>query len=65
MCKDGTLHDRWGLDAPPPQELADLEQEMHYLDRMPPPKDYILHVVSMDIVVDSVWGDDMVPGTRD
>lgn len=37
---------------------------MHYLDRLPPPKDYILHVVSMDIVVDSVWGDAMVPGTR-
>ena len=36
-----------------------------FLDRMTPPDNYVLHVVSMDVVVDRVWGDAMAPGTRD
>ena len=28
-----------------------------FLDHMEPPTDYVLHVVSMDIVVDAQWGD--------
>ena len=36
-----------------------------FLDRMDSPSHYILHVVSMDVVVDAVWGDAMAVGTRD
>ena len=36
-----------------------------FLDRMEGPSHYILHVVSMDVVVDAVWGDAMAVGTRD
>ena len=36
----------------------------HFLDNMEVPSEYVLHVVSMDIVVDAVWGDAMAVGTR-
>ena len=35
-----------------------------YLDRMAPPTDYVLHVVSVDIVIDPVWGDASAEQTR-
>lgn len=34
------------------RRIGDLQ---FYLDRMPPPEHYVLHVVSMDVVVDRVW----------
>ena len=37
----------------------------YFLDRMDGPSHYLLHVVSMDVVVDAVWGDAMAVGTRD
>ena len=36
-----------------------------FLDRMDSPSHYVLHVVSMDVIVDKVWGDAMAVGTRD
>ena len=36
----------------------------YFLDNMETPKEYVLHVVSMDLVVDAVWGDAMAIGTR-
>ena len=36
----------------------------YFLDKMEAPVEYVLHVVSMDLVVDAVWGDAMAPGTR-
>ena len=35
-----------------------------YLDRMQPPSNYVLHVVSVDIVIDSTWGDVTADRTR-
>ena len=35
-----------------------------YLDNMPPPSAYVLHVVSVDIVIDPVWGDATATQTR-
>ena len=35
-----------------------------YLDNMTPPSNYVLHVVSVDIVIDPVWGDATADQTR-
>ena len=43
------------------RRLGDLQ---YFLDSMDPPTGYVLHVVSLDIVVDELWGDVMAPGTR-
>ena len=43
------------------RRISDLQ---FYLDRMPLPEHYVLHVVSMDMIVDRVWGDAMAPGTK-
>lgn len=35
-----------------------------YLDHMQPPSGYVLHVVSVDIVIDEIWGDATAEATR-
>ena len=37
----------------------------YFLDAMEPPTNYVLHVVSLDVIVDELWGDAMAPGTRE
>ena len=37
----------------------------YFLDAMEPPSNYVLHVVSLDVIVDELWGDAMAPGTRE
>ena len=36
----------------------------YFLENMEVPESYVLHIVSMDVVVDGIWGDAMATGTR-
>lgn len=36
----------------------------YFMEHMPVPDSYVLHIVSMDLMVDKIWGDAMATGTR-
>ena len=75
-CHDFAVTD-WSAHGGPPRLFGHHRVFLHffagrrrrgdiqfYLDHMSPPHNYVLHVVSVDIVIDKVWGDATAEQTR-